>query len=221
MKLGGAVRSRAGSLAIHTLRIASSEYVDNSSIAVTDTIPNGICPLDTLRNYVTGSPPDCRPGTVAPSVPYQSVTQNPDGTLTVVWDPIDMAHNGTATITFQARMRTTYTGGSLAGEPTATGDTFTKTAEEVGTSTPIPRASDNAPTTVTDTSSVSGQGPVGQPAGVLSHALASACMMKGSTPLRASGPLAPGEGRSPGALSTWKSATSCPVHLPVAPSHHR
>ena len=143
-----------GGLATYTLSIASSEYVDNSDITVTDAVPNGICPLDTMTNYAAGAPPDCDPGTVAPSVPYQSVTQNPDGTFTVVFDPIDVAHNGTATITFQARMRTTYTGGALAGDPTATGDTFTNTATEVGTSTPIPGSPDNAPTTVTDSSSV-------------------------------------------------------------------
>ncbi len=143
-----------GGLATYTLSIASSEYVDNSAITVTDTVPNGICPLDATTNYVTGSPADCDPGTLAPSVPYQSVTQNPDGTFTVVFDPIDVPHNGTATITFQARMRTTFTGGALAGDPTATGDTFTNTATEVGTSTPIPGSFDTAPTTVTDSSSV-------------------------------------------------------------------
>lgn len=143
-----------GGLATYTLSIASSEYGDNSDITLTDTIPNGVCPLDTTRNYVGGSPPDCDPGTVAPSVPYQSVTQNSDGTFTVVFDPIDVPRNGTATITFQARMRTTYTGGSLAGEPTATGDSFTNRATEVGTSTPIPGSPDLTPTTVTDSSSV-------------------------------------------------------------------
>ena len=144
----------SGGLATYTLSIASSEYVDNSDITVTDTIPNGVCPLDTTRNYVAGAPPDCNPGTVDPSVPYQSVTQNPDGTFTVVFDPIDVARNGTATITFQARMRTTFTGGPLAGDPTATGDSFTNTATEVGTSTPIPGSPDLTPTTVTDSSSV-------------------------------------------------------------------
>jgi large repetitive protein len=144
----------SGGLATYTLNIASSEYVDNSDITVTDIIPNGICPLDTTRNYVTGSPPDCDPGTVAPSVPYQSVTQNADGTFTVVFDPIDVPRNGAATITFQARMRTTFTGGPLAGDPTATGDSFTNTATEVGTSTPIAGSPDLTPTTVTDSSSV-------------------------------------------------------------------
>ena len=103
---------------------------------------------------LAGAPPDCNPGTVTPSVPYQSVTQNPDGTFTVVFDPINVARNGTTTITFQARMRTTYTGGALAGDPTATGDDFTNTAGVAGTSTPIPGSPDLTPTTVTDTSSV-------------------------------------------------------------------
>ena len=40
----------AGGLATYTLNIASSEYVDNSDITVTDIIPNGICPLGTTQN---------------------------------------------------------------------------------------------------------------------------------------------------------------------------
>ena len=51
----------SGGLATYRLQIDSSEYVDNSAITVTDTIPNGICPLDTTTNYVTGAPSDCAP----------------------------------------------------------------------------------------------------------------------------------------------------------------
>ncbi len=143
-----------GGLATYTLQLASSEYVDNSNIVVTDTIPNGVCPLDTTTNYASGAPPDCAPGAVAPSVPYQSVTQNPDGTFTVVFDPIAIPRNGTATITYQARMRTTFTGGSLAGVPTATGDSFTNSAELDATSTPRLGTGEAGAATVTDSSSV-------------------------------------------------------------------
>ncbi len=143
-----------GGLATYTLNIASSEYVDNSDITVTDTIPNGICPLGTTQNYVAGAPPDCNPGTVAPSVPYQSVTQNPDGTFTVVFDPIDVARNGTPPSPSRPACARPITGGPLAGDPTATGDAFTNTAGVVGTSTPIPGSPDLTPTTVTDSSSV-------------------------------------------------------------------
>jgi large repetitive protein len=125
-----------GNIATYTLHIAASEYTDSSDIVVTDTIPNGICPLDTTTNYVTGSPSDCDPGSVAPSVPYQSVTQNANGTFTVVFDPISLPHNGTTTITYQARMRTVYTGGARAGLPTAEGDSFTNTAGFTATTSP-------------------------------------------------------------------------------------
>ncbi|SOD70698.1 uncharacterized repeat protein (TIGR01451 family)/fimbrial isopeptide formation D2 family protein [Jatrophihabitans sp. GAS493] len=151
----------AGGLATYALKIDGSEYT-NSSIVVTDTLPNGLCPLDTTRNYVTGAPAECAAGAVAPSVPYQSVTQNPDGTFTVVFDPITVNHNASTSITYQARMRSVYTGGSAAGQPTVAGDSFTNTATESATSTPILGTSESGEATITDSSSatLSSQGGV-------------------------------------------------------------
>ncbi len=151
----------SGGLATYTLKVDSSEYVDNSTISITDTIPNGVCPLDTTRNYVTGAPADCDPGTVAPSVPYQSVTQNPDGTFTVVLDPIAVPHNGSTTITYQVRMRDTYTGGALAGAPTVAGDTFTNRASEAGTSTPVPGTGETGDNPFRDSTSATQTSPAG------------------------------------------------------------
>ncbi|SDI92432.1 conserved repeat domain-containing protein [Frankineae bacterium MT45] len=142
----------SGGLATYTLQIDASEYA-NSSIVVTDTMPNGLCPLDTTKNYVTGAPADCNPGSVAPSVPYQSVTQNADGTFTVVFDPIAVNHNGTTTITYQARMRSVFTGGAVAGQPTVAGDAFTNTVSETAITTPIPATPESGQATITDNSS--------------------------------------------------------------------
>jgi large repetitive protein len=147
-----------GDVATYSLQIDSSEYVNNHAVTVTDTVPNGVCPLDNVENYVTGAPGDCAPGPqFAPSVGYRSVTQNSDGTFTVVFDPIAVPQNGSTTITFEARMRTTYTGGALAGEPTATGDTFTNNVSMTGLSTPIAGTGETGLATVTDTSSVTQQ----------------------------------------------------------------
>jgi len=128
----------AGQLATYTLRVDSGEYTDNSAITITDTLPNGICPLDDVRNYVAGTPAECDSAAgYAPSVPYQSVTQNADGTFTVVFSPVSVAADGSILITYTGRNRTVYTGGALAGEPIAAGDSFTNTATEQGTSTPV------------------------------------------------------------------------------------
>ncbi|MGI8666864.1 MAG: hypothetical protein ACR2N4_12660, partial [Jatrophihabitans sp.] len=128
----------AGQISTYTLHVDSGEYTDNSAITVTDVLPNGICPLDNVANHVTGAPAECNSGAgFAPSLPYQSVTQNADGTFTVVFQPIAVAKDGSTTITYQGRDRTVYTGGALAGEPIAAGDSLTNSASEQGTSTPI------------------------------------------------------------------------------------
>ncbi len=129
----------AGQQANYTLRVESGEYTDNSAISITDTLPNGVCPLDDVRNYVTGTPAECDPSAgFAPSLPFQSVTQNADGTFTVVFQPISVPADGSTLISYTGRNRTVYTGGSLAGVPIAAGDSFTNTATEQGTATPVP-----------------------------------------------------------------------------------
>jgi large repetitive protein len=128
----------AGQLADYTLRVDSGEYTDNSAITITDTLPNGVCPVDDVRNYVTGGPAECDPSAgTAPSLPYQSVTQNADGTFTVVFPPVSVPADGSVLISYTGRNRPVFTGGALAGEPIAAGDTFTNTAVEQGISTPV------------------------------------------------------------------------------------
>ncbi|WP_442214531.1 isopeptide-forming domain-containing fimbrial protein [Specibacter sp. RAF43] len=128
----------AGAQAAFTLTLESGEYTDNSAITITDTIPNGICPLGPT-NYTTGAPADCAPVSgQTPSTPYRSVTQNPDGTFTVVFEAVPQVDaNGVSTITYPVRLRNTYTGGALAGTPTAAGDSFTNTAVQTGTSAAV------------------------------------------------------------------------------------
>ncbi|MEO6501206.1 MAG: hypothetical protein ABIQ09_04765 [Jatrophihabitantaceae bacterium] len=129
----------AGGIADYTLRVDSGEYTDNSAIVITDVLPNGACPLDDVSNHAAGAPADCAPGAgFAPSLPYQSVSQNPDGSFTVVFEPVAVPRNGLLSITYTARDRAAYTGGALAGVPPAAGDSFTGTATGQGTSTPAP-----------------------------------------------------------------------------------
>lgn len=144
----------AGQVATYTLGLDASEYVDASAITITDTIPNGICPLDDRSNYTTGAPAECAPGAgFAPSVPYSSVTQNADGTFTVVFEPVAVPRDGTLTITYSARMRTTYTGGPLGGTTTAAGDSYLNTAVQEGTTTPVAGTGETGDLGVTDPTS--------------------------------------------------------------------
>jgi uncharacterized repeat protein (TIGR01451 family) len=144
----------AGGIASYTLRVDSGEYTDNSAIVITDVLPNGMCPLDAVRNHTAGAPVDCAPAAgFAPSLPYQSITQNPDGSFTVVFEPVAVPSNGSLIISYQARNRASYTGGPLAGLPPAAGDSFTNTAAGLGTSTPEPATGASGDQPVRDASS--------------------------------------------------------------------
>ncbi len=141
----------AGQVATYTLHVDSGEYTDNSAITITDVLPNGICPLDDVANHVTGAPAECNSAAgFAPSLPYQSVTQNADGTFTVVFQPIAVAKDGSTVITYRGRNRTVFTGGALAGEPIAAGDSLTNNATELGTSTPVAATGFTGNQSVTD-----------------------------------------------------------------------
>ena len=147
---------QGGGIATYALHIDASEYTDSSAITVTDVLPNGICPLDDVANYAAGSPAECAPGAgFAPSLPYASVTQNGDGTFTVVFQPIAVSHNGSTVITYQGRMRSDYTGGSLATTPTSAGDSFTNQASEAGTSAPVAATGFSGNLPVTDSTTAS------------------------------------------------------------------
>ena len=142
----------------YTLTIDTSEYADASGIVVTDHLPNGICPLDNTANYVTGAPADCDPSAAfAPQgATITGAVQNADGSFDVTFSPLTIDANGTATIQYSARMRTTFTGGGNAGDPTSSGDTFTNTAHLTATTNPAPGVDPPAPTgpeTVGDESS--------------------------------------------------------------------
>ena len=153
----------AGAIATYTLKLQVSEYVSASGIVITDLLPNGVCPVwSTQSPTVTGVlPADCGTGgSPAGSDPtgatLSTVTRNSDGTFRLIFAPLAAAANGTITVTYQGRMRTEYTGGSLVGLPTSSGDTYTNTVSLVGTTDT--RADVNAPSptgplTVEDNSS--------------------------------------------------------------------
>jgi uncharacterized repeat protein (TIGR01451 family)/fimbrial isopeptide formation D2 family protein len=137
----------------YTLTIETSEYVSASGTLITDIIPNGMCPLGGAgTNYVPGAPVDCNgTGATAPSTPYTSVAENPDGSFTVQFQALPtIAADGTATVTYWAGMRDLYLG---TGEPTSSGDSFTNRVSLTSTTTPVPATGVIGTVTVTDTSS--------------------------------------------------------------------
>ncbi len=134
-------------VATYTLVLRTGEYRQVNGLIITDVLPNGVCPLSTTTNYVTGAPADCapEPGFAPMNATIDSVIQHPDGTFSLALIPTtDMGANDTLTITYQGRMRSTYTGTGPAGGPdltgrsTAEGDTFTNTATVDGNSAPLP-----------------------------------------------------------------------------------
>ena len=125
-----------GGVATYTLRLQTGEYADATDIVLVDTIPNGLCPLDDTANHAGGAPSGCDPAAgFAPSVPFDTVVENPDGSFTVTFDPIDIAASGTDTVTYQARMLASYRDGSSA--PTVAGDSYTNTVILTGTTTTL------------------------------------------------------------------------------------
>ena len=130
----------ATQIATFTLKVRVSEYVNSKGIRLTDLLPNGYCPLSSTTNYVTGAPLDCAPidNSDPTGATFASVTQLTSGEFRIVFSDLAVDANGIATVTFKARMRESYTGGSLAGTPTTSGDSFTNRVTLTANTTPIP-----------------------------------------------------------------------------------
>ncbi len=135
----------SGGVATFSFTLEAGEYADAGDIVIVDHLPNGMCPLDDQANYVAGTPAECNAdaGNAPTGAQISDVVQNADGTFDVTFTPVAVPSNGIVTITFKARMRTSYTGGTLGGEPTSAGDQFTNNVSLQGTTTM--RSDVNAP----------------------------------------------------------------------------
>lgn len=134
----------AGKLATYSLLVRTSEYESSSGIALTDTLPDGLCPAFPAGTPTTGAlPADCDPtqntaldqqmtGATVDSVAYSAA----DGTSTVRFHIADQATNAAPTVTYKALMRPSYSVTGSAG-PTAAGDSFTNKVAIAGTSTGV------------------------------------------------------------------------------------
>ena len=111
-----------------SLLIETSEYTAAATnIVVTDTVPDGLCPLG------TGSPDAECQAAGAPSQAYASATENSDGTWTLVWNVADMGRSEATTITFPTKTRTSYQDDFDDDAPVVASDSWVNTVDLTGT----------------------------------------------------------------------------------------
>lgn len=124
-----------GATMAYTLSVRSSEFVDSSSITITDVIPDGMCPVLPAGVNLTGElPRDCpQPGAGTETVTGATIAavafNAATGESTVTFELVDLGVDGDATVTYSVFMRDRY----QSGTPTATGDEFTNTVTVSGT----------------------------------------------------------------------------------------
>jgi uncharacterized repeat protein (TIGR01451 family) len=129
-----------GGVATYAFTIEAGEYADASDVLLVDHLPDGMCPLSDDANYAADSPADCAPDPAyAPTgATIDNVVQNADGSFDIAFDPIDVQHDGSVTVSFKARMRHVYAGDGRVGEPTSSGDAFTNSVSATATTAPAP-----------------------------------------------------------------------------------
>ena len=110
-----------GQISTWSLNIASSEYRTVNDLVVTDTVPDGLCPLGPA-NYDTGAAAECAPTGDAPSLPYTTVVDN-GSTFTLTWDALpDLGTSDELVLTFPTRTREAY---QATGQPVLARDSWT------------------------------------------------------------------------------------------------
>ncbi len=128
-----------GQVTLWTIHIHSSEYRYNTALTVTDTLPNGLCPLD--ETNLTASA-ECEPTGKAedvPSFPYASAVEEANGSWSLVWnettDPqlANLEQNTTRTIVFATRTRTHYQSGHAPASPILANDAISNHVVVAGT----------------------------------------------------------------------------------------
>ncbi len=126
-KSAGSKTLAEGQVTEWTLTLHSSEYRYNTAAVVTDTVPDGLCPLSS-ENLTKSS--ECEPDT-APSSPYASAVEEASGTWKLVWNEssdkalAQVAQNATTTITYDTKTRTHYQHEHLPAGPILADDTVT------------------------------------------------------------------------------------------------
>ncbi|MBO9534891.1 MAG: DUF11 domain-containing protein [Solirubrobacteraceae bacterium] len=136
-KSASAATLTQGASTTWTLTALTSEYRSAADVVVTDTVPDGLCPLDGAAN-LTQTPNDpsdaeCAPAT-APSDPYTSAAEQSNGTFLLRWDKTtvpaltELAPNSTRAITYATATRSHYQEGFADAGAVLAGDKVTNAA---------------------------------------------------------------------------------------------
>jgi large repetitive protein len=105
-----------------TIDVSNSEYRYIPTTTVTDTVPNGLCPVDVGGPSLTDA--ECMgTATDAPSIPWDSAIENADGTWTVQWTiPRQLEPSDDYVITLHTHTRTHYQANGSDTTPVFTND---------------------------------------------------------------------------------------------------
>lgn len=128
----------AGQTVDFTLAVRTSEFISTSDIVITDTLPDGLCPLVPEGAAVSGPwPQECdalSTGTVTGGT-MVSAEAHSDGTFTLTFavDGDALAEDEDATLTYTAFMRAAYQNGSN----TASGDVARNVVDVRGVTDPV------------------------------------------------------------------------------------
>lgn len=147
-----------GGVLSYGLTMTASEYTSLSDLVVTDTLPNGLCPLDPAVNLENATSqvaecdpavdPSASPAMYGPSLPYSVATEHADGTWAVTWQGLSLAAGTSTTITFPARVRQYYQDNfNDEASPIASRDDVTNTVTSSATTSIQPDGSPSVTTT--------------------------------------------------------------------------
>ncbi|MFK4788886.1 hypothetical protein [Microbacterium sp. ZW T5_56] len=147
-----------GTVRAYTLTVRTSEYVSAAGITVTDTLPDGLCPVIPQGGPAVSLPASCdndaAPYTLPAGVTLTSVTTNADGLYVLTFALTDMAASSETTFSYRVMQRTDYGSNTRNTLPTVAGDSFTNNVRVDGTTSPIAgNTVDQGPVTSTNTSS--------------------------------------------------------------------
>ncbi len=126
-----------GDIDTWTLLIETSEYRFVDDVRVTDTVPDGLCPLAS-SNLESDTTADCAPSGDLPSSPYTTVDENPNGTWTLFWNSSTvpelarMQPSSNFTITFPTRTRIFYQEGFGNATPVLARDSWENSVSIAG-----------------------------------------------------------------------------------------
>ena len=125
-----------GQLTRWTLSVDTGEYRYVDDLRVTDTVPDGLCPLSSPD--LSGDADCAFQAGNAPSAPYTTATENASGTWTLLWDSSTdpalarMQPSSHHEIAFSTRSRTHYQENFNDQRPVLARDSWTNTVDLLG-----------------------------------------------------------------------------------------